>query len=513
MVPYFPYSLGILQGFHFLLLPLIKISKTNFILKFEKSNVIKFPLNFRSKLFHEDIARQLMKKYGPVFTKYTGSQPIVYVCNYELATEVYRNNVFAGRPIVHTEFTRPSDDKIGILFTDYGEAYKSLKRVGLTAINKFAGNDRLVDVVVDCVDSMVETIVKREGIDKPFVPNEYISMIFLNILSSCAWGQSYNFDDPELKLMRYFIHDFALETNDKLKQWEGSALFRFLDRKLIAKQLQTMSDHQNLMIEKFVNHYIDYNQEIDRDFCDAFISAKNDAINSGGKAGGGSGAGAAQYLTDANLTMSIYDMFIAGAEGTEMTFRWLTLFMAYYPAMQSRLRQEVDTVIGDRLPRHEDKHQCHYTMAFISEILRYRTIVSDGELHKVRADNTKLGNHIIPKDTIVRVYQGIVMKNDDTNYWTRGLDFLPERFLDPLDGHYRKPSPAYNPFGSGARKCVGERFAYAEIFLVLVRLLQRTNRYDIVLDSNDGVGINPAINDFCVPFDFAIRFRHKKLIN
>ncbi|XP_054161146.1 steroid 17-alpha-hydroxylase/17,20 lyase-like [Oppia nitens] len=364
------------------------------------------PIDLRSKLFHEDIARQLVEKYGPVFTKYTGNKPIVYVCNQQLANQVFNST-------------------------------------------------------------------------------------------------EYDFDDPELKLIKYFLHDFPKETDDKIHIWEASAVMRFLDRKLIARQTESIGKFKSMIIEKFTEHYRDYNPEaIERDICDSLITAKNQAISAGKQS--------AQYLTDQNLAICIYEMLVGGAEGAESTFRWLLLFMAYYPEVQQKLRHEVATVIGvgggDRLPRHEDRDSCHYTMAFISEIMRFRTISPDGNPHKVLIDS-KLGNYTIPKDTTVNVYQGIVMRNDDPNYWSRGLDFMPERFLDESDGHYRKPSAAYIPFGSGIRKCLGDKFVYSEMFLILVRLIQRTHRYDIVLATHNGIGINAAINDFCLPYDYTIQLK------
>ena len=46
-----------------------------------------------------------------------------------------------------------------------------------------------MDVVSDCVDHTIKTIVEKEGLDKPFVPFEYIYSMFLNILATSAFGQ------------------------------------------------------------------------------------------------------------------------------------------------------------------------------------------------------------------------------------------------------------------------------------------------------------------------------------
>ena len=60
--------------------------------------------------------------------------------------------------------------------------------------------------------------------------------------------------------------------------------------------------------------------------------------------------------------------------------------MANYPEMQRRMRKEVEEQIGDRIPVQNDKQNCHFINAFISETLRYRIIVPLGLPHKTVCD-------------------------------------------------------------------------------------------------------------------------------
>ena len=46
--------------------------------------------------------------------------------------------------------------------------------------------------------------------------------------------------------------------------------------------------------------------------------------------------------------------------------------MANYPEMQRRMRKEVEDHIGDRIPIENDKNNCHFINAFITECLRHR---------------------------------------------------------------------------------------------------------------------------------------------
>ena len=62
--------------------------------------------------------------------------------------------------------------------------------------------------------------------------------------------------------------------------------------------------------------------------------------------------------------------------------------MANHPEMQRRMRKEVEENIGDRIPVQDDKLNCHFTNAFITECMRYRGIVPLGVPHKAICDVT-----------------------------------------------------------------------------------------------------------------------------
>ena len=143
---------------------------------------------------------------------------------------------------------------------------------------------------------------------------------------------------------------------------------------MVQKQIDLVIELVEMMQAKFKSHYNDYDESIERDFCDALISAKNDALREGKES--------APYLTDANLAMCIFDLFIAGTDTSQETFNWILLFMTYYPEFQKKLRQEIENEIGDRIPTHEDRNRCHYVMAFIAEILRLRNVAGSGVPHK-----------------------------------------------------------------------------------------------------------------------------------
>ena len=88
--------------------------------------------------------------------------------------------------------------------------------------------------------------------------------------------------------------------------------------------------------------------------------------------------------------MAVFDLFFAGTDTSQNTFRWIVLHMLYDKEMEKKLREEIASHIGDRMPTHEDRNRCHYVMAFISEFMRFSNIVPTGVQHRAVVNN-KIG--------------------------------------------------------------------------------------------------------------------------
>jgi cytochrome P450 len=80
-----------------------------------------------------------------------------------------------------------------------------------------------------------------------------------------------------------------------------------------------------------------------------------------------------------------------------------------------------------------------------------------------------IGGYKIPKD--VDVWILIRCLHEDEEYWGKDvLEFRPERFLErKIDPHY------FIPFGFGARKCLGMKFAEMEATLMLIKAIKQFN--------------------------------------
>ena len=85
--------------------------------------------------------------------------------------------------------------------------------------------------------------------------------------------------------------------------------------------------------------------------------------------------------------------------------------------------------------------------------------------------------------------------------------FKPERFLE-LNGSYVSSRPnGFTPFGMGRRVCLGEKLALADMFLIVVNLLQRTSGYEFALPDGPGTANltpDPNKGGNCMPLNYEI---------
>ena len=84
--------------------------------------------------------------------------------------------------------------------------------------------------------------------------------------------------------------------------------------------------------------------------------------------------------------------------------------------------------------------------------------------------------------------------------------FKPERFLQSNGKFISTRHPGFIPFGMGRRVCLGEKLALADLFLIVVNLLQLTAGYEFALPDGPGsANFKPKLSSLnCVPNDYHV---------
>ncbi len=172
-------------------------------------------------------------------------------------------------------------------------------------------------------------------------------------------------------------------------------------------------------------------------------------------------------MTDEQLLDEARTFLLAGHETTAITLSWTLYLLASRPHEQDRLRAELDTVVGDRLPEVNDMKSLKVTESIILESMRlYPPAFMIGR--EPLAD-FELAGYRIPAGTTIFMSQWVMHR--DGRFYDRPDQFEPERWTS--DKAKALPKMAYFPFGGGPRVCIGNTFAMMEGVLLLATIARQ----------------------------------------
>ncbi|NLE46930.1 MAG: cytochrome P450 [Sandaracinaceae bacterium] len=174
-----------------------------------------------------------------------------------------------------------------------------------------------------------------------------------------------------------------------------------------------------------------------------------------------------EKLTTTELRDQLITLFLAGHETTASALSFSIHHLVSHPEIYQEMLEEIDGVLGDRVPTSEDLPKLDLTRRVIEEAMRLHPpawMMS----REVRKD-TRLGEYFIPRGSVVIIPPYLMHRNP--RFWDEPLRFDPSRFLP--EARRSRPRYAYFPFGGGPRLCIGLGFALAEATLVLARVSQR----------------------------------------
>lgn len=167
-----------------------------------------------------------------------------------------------------------------------------------------------------------------------------------------------------------------------------------------------------------------------------------------------------EALDDRQVRDEVMTLFVAGHETTANLLTWTWYLLAKNPSARERLREEL--LSNPETP---------YLDAVLNESLRLYPpawILGRDALREVDVAGWR-----VRKGATVLMSQLVMHRSG--RYFERPEEFAPERWLgNPA----QLPQFAYFPFGGGARKCIGDQFAWTEARIELAELAARY-RFDL----------------------------------
>jgi cytochrome P450 len=174
-----------------------------------------------------------------------------------------------------------------------------------------------------------------------------------------------------------------------------------------------------------------------------------------------------QAMSESLLRDESITTFFAGHETTArtMTFTWYALSRA--PHVAARLHEELDRVLGGRLPTVDDLRRLPYTLQVVKEVLRLYPAAPFYVRDAIGPDN--IGGFDVPAGAAIMLSPYYTHRHPD--FWEHPETFDPDRWTHERED--ARHGYAYHPFAVGPRICIGNNFSLLETHLLLAILAQR----------------------------------------
>jgi cytochrome P450 len=189
-------------------------------------------------------------------------------------------------------------------------------------------------------------------------------------------------------------------------------------------------------------------------------------------------------MSDELVLSESMQLLVAGHETSSNALSWILYLLSSRPDCVERLRQEFDSVLGQRSLTYSDVSKFEFATQVIQEALRLYPPF--WMVDRMALSDDRVGDLVIPRGSTVVVF--IYGAHHASQYWENPESFDPERFAK---GNEKLHKPfAYLPFGAGPRGCIGGNYAMLQILMILGVLIRK---YDLKLSPGQAIEPRPMV--------------------
>jgi cytochrome P450 len=189
-------------------------------------------------------------------------------------------------------------------------------------------------------------------------------------------------------------------------------------------------------------------------------------------------------MSDELVLSESMQLLVAGHETSSNGLSWLLYLLSSRPDCLERVRQEIDSVLGDAPLSHGDVPKLEFTTQVIQEGLRLYPPF--WMIDRMAIADDRVGDIAIPAGSMVIVY--VYGAHHAPRYWENPENFDTDRFIK---GTEKQRTPfTYLPFGGGPRGCIGNHYAMLQILMILSDLLRK---YDFQLVPGQMIEARPMV--------------------
>ncbi|MHB1558639.1 MAG: cytochrome P450 [Isosphaeraceae bacterium] len=396
------------------------------------------------------------REYGDLVSARFGPMPILFTNHPDLVEEVL---VHQNRKFIKHYRLRQAKLTLGQgLLTSEGDFWRQQRKLAQPAFHR----DRIAGYAALMVEYTDRLLAEWSDGQARDIQADMMRLT-LEIVTKALFGAELGNDAHEVReAMETLMHSFLATTASPVivPRWiptpnnlRVKAAIRRLDRvlfRIITRRREENQDRGDLL--------------------SMLLAARDDESGRG--------------MTDRQLRDECMTLFLAGHETTASTLAWAWWLLAQHPEAEARLHDEVDAVLGDRLPALADLPRLTFADRIITETLR---LYPPGwMLGRESIAPFELGGYRFGKG--VTVFMTTYVIHRDPRWFDDPEAFRPERWADGL--LQRIPRYAYFPFGGGPRICIGNNFALMEATLVLATIARK---YRLCLAPGATVEVLPSM--------------------
>jgi cytochrome P450 len=191
-----------------------------------------------------------------------------------------------------------------------------------------------------------------------------------------------------------------------------------------------------------------------------------------------------QGMPDELILSESMQLLVAGHETSSNALSWLLYLLSSRPDCVERVREEFDSVLGEKPLSFSDVPKFEFTTRVILEALRLYPPF--WMVDRMALADDRAGDVAIPRGSTVVVF--VYGVHHAPQYWENPESFDPERFTKAKE---KLHTPfAHLPFGAGPRGCIGGNYAMLQILMILSVLLRK---YDFRLVPGQTIAARPMV--------------------
>ncbi|KAJ1295723.1 hypothetical protein BS78_01G244900 [Paspalum vaginatum] len=394
-----------------------------------------------------------------------GDTPAVVSSCPATAREVLAHPSFADRPVKRSARELMFARAIG--FAPSGEYWRRLRRIAsahLFSPRRVAAHEpgRHADA-----EAMLRSITSEQSASGAVVLRPHLQAAALNNIMGSVFGRRYDATSgasaaAEAEQLRGMVREGfellgAFNWSDHLP-W----LAYLYDPSNVARRCAALVPR----VQTFVRGVIDEHRrrrentgspDDNADFVDVLLSLEGD-----------------EKLGDDDMVAVLWEMIFRGTDTTALLTEWCMAELVRHPAVQARLRAEVDATVGaGGCATDADVARMPYLQAVVKETLRAHPpgpLLSWARL--ATADVPLSNGMVVPTGTTAMVNMWAI--THDAAVWDEPDAFAPKRFLPSEGGadvDVRGGDLRLAPFGAGRRVCPGKNLGLVTVGLWVARLV------------------------------------------